>query len=251
MWWTAPGRSENLAPRPPTEAITFRLETLTGGLKELRTRFDDSQLLLLQKLNRVDLDHLARLGRFVVPDAWDANELAYSPLPRRYDWAERQPKVMVVHQPAQLFGAYEYGQLIRWGPVSSGRQANPTPTGVFYLNWKSAGRRSSIDPEWFMRWYFNFDNDAGLSFHEYALPGRPASHACVRLLPPDARWLYGWGEGWQLDRSERHVLAAGTLVLVVGNYNFGAPPPWRSPEFLAHGVELPPHPRVADFPQLP
>ena len=241
---------ENFAPRPSSEAVTFRLQSLAGGLKGLRDRFDDSQLLLLQKLNRVDLDHLARLDCFVVPDAWDGDELAYSPLPRRYGWTERQPKVVVVHQPAQVFGAYEYGRLVRWGPVSSGRRTNPTPQGLFHLNWRSEGRHSTVDPAWFMRWYFNFDNDRGLSFHEYALPGRPASHACVRLLASDARWLYGWGEEWRLDLSRRNVLAAGTPVLIVGSYEFGAPPPWRSAELLARGVELPPQPRFDDFPQL-
>lgn len=224
------------------KGVTYRLEMPPGGLKGLRARFDDSQLALLQELNRVDLDHLVRLDRLVVPDVWDADELTYSPLPRSWPWAEGQPKVIMVHQPAQVFGAYEYGRLVRWGPVSSGRRTNQTPTGTFHLNWKSEGRHSTVDPEWFMRWYFNFDNRAGLSFHEYALPGRPASHACVRLLTSDARWLYDWGEGWQLDPSRRHVLTAGTPVLVLGSYDFTAPPPWRLPEFLARGLELPPDP---------
>ena len=161
-WWTAPGASGNLALHPSVGRVAYRLEALTGGMQELRARFDDSQLAVLQKLNRVDLDHLARLDCFVVPDAWDGDELAYSPLPRRYGWTERQPKVVVVHQPAQVFGAYEYGRLVRWGPVSSGRRTNPTPEGIFHLNWRSEGRHSTVDPEWFMRWYFNFGNDRGL-----------------------------------------------------------------------------------------
>ncbi|OFV91874.1 MAG: hypothetical protein A3H95_02870 [Acidobacteria bacterium RIFCSPLOWO2_02_FULL_64_15] len=226
------------------ETVTYRLQPLRRGLKELRTGFDGAQLALLQKLNRVDLDHLARLGYIVVPDRWDADELTYSPLPLSYAWAESRPKALVVYQPAQVFGAYEYGRLVRWGPISSGRREAPTPEGLLSLNWKSKGRTSTFDPEWFMPWYFNFGSIEGLSFHEHQLPGRPASHACVRLLAVDARWLYDWGQQWQLDASGR-VWAPGTPVLVLGTFDFGASSPWRSMEFLARPIDLPADP----FPQ--
>ena len=93
-----------------------------------------------------------------------------------------------------------------------------------------------------MPWYFNFQNERGLSFHEYALPGRPASHACVRLLERDARWLYAWGGGWTLDERGWEVLTRGTPVLIIGCYAFGDEPPWRSVAWLAKGVELPTNP---------
>jgi hypothetical protein len=220
--------------------IAYHLERLDRGLRELQARFDSSQLALLQKLNRVDLDYLARLGYMIVPDRWEADELAYSPLPRSYDWAASRPKALVVYLPAQVFGAYEAGTLVRWGPVSSGREAAPTPSGLYHLNWKSRGRTSSFNPEWFMPWYFNFGGE-GDSFHEYSLPGRPASHACVRLLAVDAKWLYGWGEQWQLD-SQGRVLSPGTPVLILGAYDFRAPKPWRSPASLSRPIELPPNP---------
>ncbi len=219
--------------------ITYRLEALTGGLRQLRTTYDAAELILLEKLNRVDLDHLARLDRYVRPDVWVSDELAYSPLPRSYEAAVCAPKAIVVHQPAQVFGAYEYGRLVRWGPVSSGRALNPTPPGQYHLTWKAIGRSSTVNPEWFMRWDFNFDNARGFSFHEYALPGHPASHSCVRLLQVDAQWLFRWGEGWRLDRSGRIAIGSGTPVSIVGRYDFAAPPPWRSPAWLARGVDLP------------
>jgi hypothetical protein len=90
-----------------------------------------------------------------------------------------------------------------------------------------------------MPWYFNIDNVAGRALHQYALPGRPASHGCVRLLERDAQWLYGWGDGWTLDRTGTRVVRPGTPVFIVGGYQFDAPPPWRSPEWLAGPVELP------------
>jgi hypothetical protein len=122
------------------EPVTYRLERFSGGLRELRTTFDRAQLVLLQKLNRVDLDHLAQLGSIVVPDRWVADELTYSSLPVSYGWAAAKPKALVVYQPAQVFGAYESGRLVRCGPVSSGRSEAPTPEGFFALTWKSKGR---------------------------------------------------------------------------------------------------------------
>lgn len=229
----------DFAPQPPRLDMRYRIESVGGGARALDKRFDRSQLALLEKLNRSDLEHLVRLGSIVVPKTWLSDELVYSPLPATYVWAARFPKLLVVYQPGQVFGAYEYGCLIRWGPVSSGRQAAQTPTGLFHLNWRSRGRRSTIDPEWFMKWYFNFENDVGLSFHHYALPGRPASHACVRLLERDAEWLYQWGEEWQLDVRGQRVRRPGTPVLIVDKYDFKSPPPWRSLDWLARSIDLP------------
>ena len=218
--------------------IRYGLES-GGSVSNLKTRFNSSQLELLQKLNRVDLDHLARLGRIVSPDIWLEDQLLYSPLPRLFPGGDSCAKLILVYQPTQVFGGYEYGRLVRWGPISSGRQASPTPAGLFHLNWKSDGRPSTVDPDWFMPWYFNFGNTEGYSFHEYALPGRPASHACVRLLGVDARWLHDWGEEWRLGPSGRNVLATGTPVLILSSYDFSAPAPWRSLMFLSRRVELP------------
>jgi hypothetical protein len=220
----------------------YRIETFSHGLPELQRRFEPEQLALLEKLNRADSRHLARLDAVVLPDRWDLDELLHSPIPLSYGWATAHSKAVVVHQPAQVFGAYEHGRLVRWGPVSTGRRTLPTPSGLFHLNWRSPGRHSTVDPDWFMRWYFNFHNRAGLSLHEYDLPGRPDSHKCVRLLPRDARWLFDWGEEWQLSADQREVLEPGTPLLIVGDYDFDSPPPWRSPKFASRAIELPADP---------
>jgi hypothetical protein len=91
-----------------------------------------------------------------------------------------------------------------------------------------------------MRWYFNFGNREGLALHAYALPGYPASHGCIRLLERDARWLFDWGDTWILDTTETRVLRPGTPILIFGEYDFDAPPPWRSLHWLSQRVQLPP-----------
>jgi hypothetical protein len=88
-----------------------------------------------------------------------------------------------------------------------------------------------------MRWYFNFDNFLGLAYHEYVLPGKPESHGCVRLLQRDAKWLYEWGQGAASCKPDE-VSGQGTTVLIVGSYDYRAPPPWYSDDWWTSEVTL-------------
>jgi hypothetical protein len=219
--------------------IAYRLESRSERSAVLQNRFAASQLALLEKLNRADIDHLERLQDVVLPASWSDDELSYSVLPSHYASSAPWPKFVVVYLPGQLFGAYEFGGLVRWGPISSGRRNSPTPVGLFALNWRSTGHASTVDPDWFLRWYFNFGNRAGLALHAYSMPGYPASHGCIRLLERDARWLFEWGDPWLLDSTATRVLKPGTPVMIVGPYDFDRAPPWRSPTWLSQRVVLP------------
>jgi lipoprotein-anchoring transpeptidase ErfK/SrfK len=134
-------------------------------------------------------------------------------------------KAIVVDLPGQVFGAYEHGRLIRWGPVSTGSEQHATPSGMYHLDWKSRLRVSSVDPTWIMPYYYNFSH-IGLGMHEYVMEGRPASHGCVRLLRDDAVFIFDWG-------------APGTPVWIVGEYHFRQPKPWLDPAWWNEGVRLP------------
>ena len=198
----------------------------------------EERLELLEKLNRCDRDQLPKLDTIVIPLDWSRDEADYSPLPKKLAWAQALDSVVLVHAPMQAFAAYEHGELVRWGPISSGGRNTPTPTGAYFLNWKSKGRHSTVNRSWFLRWYFNFENSTGRSFHQYALPGLPDSHGCVRLLARDAQWMYEWGRSWKLDPRGLNVEAFGTPVIVIGEYDFDSPPPWREPELVDQGFEL-------------
>lgn len=225
---------------PVTPHQIYRPERAPRDVRDLTARFTPHQIGVLEALNRIDAARLPSLKELIVPEVWHADLLSYSPFPSRIDPSEiGSGKLLIVHQPGQAFAAYDAGRLIRWGPISSGRALSPTPQGLFHLNWRSPGRHSTVNARWFMPWYFNFHNEAGLAFHQFALPGRPASHSCVRLLERDARWLYDWGEGWTLDDRGWEVLTQGTPVLIVGCYGFGGEMPWRSTDWLATGIELP------------
>jgi hypothetical protein len=193
-----------------------------------RAVLDSAALLTVLKINRIDAGHAHR-GHLLIPDSI-APELDYSPFPESLPELVSFPKFVVVSRRVQAFGAYENGALIRWGPTSTGSAATPTDTGLFFTNWKSRQTISSDDPSWILDWYVNFIAGKGVAFHEYTLPGRPVSHGCVRLLEVDAFWLYGWAEQWVPGRGGA-VRRYGTPVLVMGDYDYSAPPPWRG---LAH-----------------
>lgn len=225
------------------EVSAYRFEPLPKTAAELARRFTPAQIDVLEMLNRRDREHLIRVDPpvpgIVVPAAWSDDPLRYSPFPASWPAAESHTKALVVDQPMQAFGAYEYGRLVRWGPVSTGRKETPTPAGAFNLTWRARSRRSTDNQDWLLEWYFNFVNERGVSFHLFDLPGYPASHACVRLLLRDAQWLYGWGGQWTLDETKRNVTVAGTPVVIQGTYAFGTPPPWLALDALASPIVLP------------
>jgi hypothetical protein len=207
-----------------------------------RRQFTPEQRALLEKLNRRDAEHLARLSEVIVPETWTGDELDYSPLPREWRGAAQFAKAIVVDGRSQVFGAYEAGHLVRWGPVSTGRVQSQTPPGFYHLTWRARQRRSTENDEWLLNWYFNFINERGISFHEFELPGRPASHACVRLLARDAKWLFEWGQQWRLNPDKLHVDEPGTPVLILGVYDFRQPPPWLQLAWWQQPIELPADP---------
>jgi hypothetical protein len=219
---------------PPTAPTGYQLQETPDDLGDA---FSDQELDILELLNRVDRERMPRQDHLVIPDRFADDPLDHSPFPQRVEALADEPKALLVHQPVQAWAAYEDGELVRWGPVSTGREAHPTPSDRFFLTWRSEGRTSTVNPDWYLEWYFNFHNERGLSFHQYEMPGRPASHACVRLLERDARWLYDWGQGWTLDEGEREVLEEGTPLWIMGEYDFDAPPPWLD--------EDTPHPSIS------
>jgi len=209
--------------------ITYRVEPVNAAA--IKKQFTPEQIGILEKLNRRDLEHLIRLKEMIVPVEWPGDitdELALGVLPVVWEWAVERPKAIVVSQPDQVFGAYEFGKLVRWGPVSSGRKETATPAGTFNLTWKSKSRTSTDNDAWLLKWYFNFVNSRGVSFHQFELPGYAASHACVRLLERDAMWLYTWGDQWKLSKDGREVIQQGSPVVVLGDYGHDRPAPWIS-----------------------
>jgi hypothetical protein len=74
-------------------------------------------------------------------------------------------------------------------PISSGRKGFATPTGEFVITDKKRDHTSSIYKEAKMPFFMRLScKDFGL--HEGILPGRPASHGCIRLPGSAARKFF-------------------------------------------------------------
>jgi len=221
-----------VGPEPTNpKPVAYRSVVIKGGegrkfLSQLRSEIGEEKMAALLKLNRLDTQHLRAGVTLVIPEQVD-DLTNFSPFPHRVETVSEIPKLILVSLRVQAFGAYEFGNLVRWGPTSSGKKASPTPAGLYHTNWKSKATRSSINDEWLLPWYFNLDNQRGIAFHHYDLPGYPASHGCLRLLADDAAWIYGWADQWTLSTDRRRVEAYGTPVIVFGKYDYGKQAPWK------------------------
>ncbi|HJQ69048.1 MAG TPA: L,D-transpeptidase [Blastocatellia bacterium] len=212
------------APKP-VQYVSFKLDG-KQSIAQLKSRLGEEGFLTVLKINRVDPANLRKGTELMVP-AEGGDPLEFSPFPRSIEVVKDIPKLILVSRRVQAFGAYEDGKLVWWGPTSTGKKATQTPAGLFHTNWRAKVTRSTVNSNWVLPWTFNLDNFDGIAFHQYALPGYPASHGCVRLLESDAKWVYGWSDQWVLSTPEKRLLANGTPVIIFDNYAFGQQPPWK------------------------
>src|SRR5438034_6374653 len=208
----------------PVHFEAFKVQSLKS-IKELESRLGADAFAVMLKLNRIDKRHIHAGDSLVIPDA-SADLMSIAPFPTHLEIARKIPKLVLVSRRVQAFGAYESGTLVRWGPTSTGKKSTPTPAGLYHANWKAKKRRSSVNQNWILPWCFNLDDIAGISFHQFDLPGYPASHGCVRLLEEDAKWVYDWADQWTLSKIDQSILAFGTPVVIFGDYSYGKKPVW-------------------------
>ncbi|TDW52602.1 L,D-transpeptidase-like protein [Flavobacterium sp. 270] len=186
---------------------------------------DSSKVSIAYAVNRTDKNGVAKMDSIVVPADFSGDLVYYLPFPLHVSSLEEVSKVLIFSYPTQTFAAYENGELVYTGPTNMGRKKDPTPTGLFFTNWKAEKTTSTFNDEWDLKWNFNIENKLGVGFHQYELPGYPASHSCLRLLEKDAKYLYKWADEWILKDKE-NVKVKGTPVIVFGSYNFDGPKPW-------------------------
>jgi hypothetical protein len=171
-----------------------------------------------------------------VPTDLSAHLEHYSPYPQHLPFLQNVRKIVYFSYPAQYFAAYENGRLVYTGPTNMGRQKDPTSTGLFFTNWKAEKTTSTFNDEWELKWNFNIENKEGIGWHQYAMPGYPASHSCLRLLHGDAINLYNWADEWVLKGD--NILAQGTPVIVFGSYPFGEGKPWLRLAADPHALDI-------------
>lgn len=218
------------------KTITYQVANAKQSLLA-DTTGDSSKLQVVLAINRTDKAAFAKMDTVVIPTDMSGDIAYYLPFPLSVPYLADINKIIFFSYPTQTFATYENGVLIYTGPTNMGRKKDPTPTGLFFANWKAEKTISTVNDEWELLWNFNIANKDGVGWHQYSMPGYPASHSCLRLQEKDARYLYTWADQWILDGKET-VLANGTAVIVFGSYNFDAPKPWLQLITNPHALDI-------------
>ncbi|MDX1902158.1 MAG: L,D-transpeptidase [Gammaproteobacteria bacterium] len=156
---------------------------------------------LVMRINRINIP-LYRGQQIAIPvNQYYSDLLDHSPLPRQIDPPHRKLIYVSINPAVLAWGAYNSaGNLVAWGPAVGGRGWCPdinrgchTRTGNFTIYSKQgAGCVSTKFPVprgGAPMPYCMFFN-GGFALHgSYQVPGYNASHGCVRLFVPDAKWL--------------------------------------------------------------
>ena len=101
------------------------------------------------------------------------------------------PMSIVISIKEQRLTVYANGQPFAHSPVSTGVPGHPTPQGVFNVIQKNLHHRSNLYSDAPMP-YMQRITWSGVAMHEGKLPGRPASHGCIRLPREFAQRLWAW-----------------------------------------------------------
>jgi lipoprotein-anchoring transpeptidase ErfK/SrfK len=203
--------------------ITYRMDSVKIWIDSLKKNKDMARI--VSAVNRTDLRHLLIMDSIVVPTDLSRDIENYLPFPLQVPYLEKVDKIVYFSYPSQSFAAYEYGELVYTGQTNMGRKADPTPQQLYYTNWKAEETTSTFNDEWDLKWNFNIENKEGIGWHQYELPGYPASHSCLRMTERDAKYMYEWADQWKLQGTD-NILAKGVPVIVFGTYNFDGPKPW-------------------------
>lgn len=99
------------------------------------------------------------------------------------------PHLLIVSVKSQRVSFYANGKLTSQSPVSTGTATHPTPHGVFSIIQRNRHHRSNIYSGAPMP-YMQRLTWSGVALHQGVLPGRPASHGCIRLPEQYASYLW-------------------------------------------------------------
>ncbi len=198
----------------------FQCVTVSSGDTWEKLFADPTQRDLVQRLNRTN-NYLYPGKVLVVPKNLNTvTMLDLAPFAHKINTDHE--KQVIVDQDKLAWAAYDVnGNLVKWGPISSGRTKCPdsnnlclTLTGIYRVFSKEDDHcKSDIFPigkggakmPWCM--YFH----KGFALHgSDDIPGYRASHGCIRMFTPDAKWL----NQEFVDMGNEKTNLPGTIVIV-------------------------------------
>ncbi len=91
-----------------------------------------------------------------------------------------EPMIAIVSLRSQQITVYDAKGWIVRAPVSSGQKGRETPAGIFSIIQKNAEHYSNLYDDAYMP-HMQRITWSGIALHGGVLPGRPASHGCVRM----------------------------------------------------------------------
>ncbi|WP_161850031.1 L,D-transpeptidase family protein [Bradyrhizobium sp. CCBAU 051011] len=101
-----------------------------------------------------------------------------------------EPTMAIVSLRTQRITVYDSKGWILRAPVSSGTKGRETPAGIFSVIQKVEEHYSNLYDDAFMP-HMQRITWSGIALHGGVLPGRPASHGCIRLPFNFAEHLFG------------------------------------------------------------
>lgn len=120
------------------------------------------------------------------PDQLQPGEFEWLPTAQRDNG---EPVMVVVSIRDQRAYVYRGSERIAVTTVSTGKPGNETPTGVFPILQKKKVHHSNLYDDAPMPFMQRLTWD-GIALHAGKIPGKPASHGCVRLPKEFARQLF-------------------------------------------------------------
>lgn len=208
---------------------------------------------VITTMNRKEFRFFRVGDTIVVPEVNTQKVEDYSIFPGIYPAAKDISKLIVLSNKYQCYACYENGKLVRYAATNTGKERTQTYPGRYHTNWKKRKHRSSLDSTWVMPYNINFHLQAGNAFHQFTMPGRPASHSCARQFMDDAQWLYEWIDLSKFDET-RAVREEGTTVLVLDVFDFSRPKfgPWLDlADNKSADIQLPADPMNFELPFIP
>jgi hypothetical protein len=184
----------NLCKHPQFDCIKVK-----SGQSWKRLFPDNQDRDLVQRLNRTYNSLWAGKVIVVPKNLKELTILDIAPFPKKMEPHEKQ---IIVDQDKLAWGAYDAnGKLLNWGPIASGSdkcsdnssKSCRTMSGIFRMFSKENSRcKSDVYPVGRggapMPYCMYFHK--GFAMHgSNDIPGRRASHGCVRMFTRDAKWL--------------------------------------------------------------